>query len=335
MSSILFVIPIFILDDNNVKLFTQSRDITNKFTKDFEISIQFLQQYSNSKETLRSYLKEIERLLIWCIYLGKVNISKLQLKHLISYQKFLKNPKPKNIWCGASVSKQDLNNKINPKWRLFVDSLSTSSIIKIYKILMIFFKYLVEQKHIINNPINKKHIPKGSKNKINNNYLELNEIQAILTALSDFQAQSKQYAFEVNRAKYVILLLFYTGLPTREIIIKNMNNFEKHKKNWFLRLSSKKLLPIHPEFIESWENFKATINKSNQFTNQHPIPLIPNKDLKTSIKAKRINQIIKWAFNLGALSFEPHNLKIAFKLRKASIIWLKNSYIKFNLIYDK
>jgi site-specific recombinase XerD len=331
MSSILFVIPIFILDDNKVKLITQSKDITNNFAKDFEISIQFLQQYSNSKETLRSYLKEIERLLVWCIYLGKVNISKLQLNHLISYQKFLKNPKSKNIWCGASVSKQDLNNKINPKWRLFVDNLSTSSIIKIYKILMIFFKYLVEEKYIINNPINKKHIPKRSKNKINNNYLELNEIQAILTALSDFQAQNKQYEFEVNRAKYVILLLFYTGLPAREIIVNNMNNFEKHNKNWLLRLSNKKLLPIHPDLMESWGNFKATINKSNQFTNQHPIPLIPNKDLKTSIKAKRINQIIKWAFNLGALSFEPHNLKIAFKLRKASIIWLQNSYIKFNL----
>lgn len=275
MSSISFVTPIFILNDNNIKLLTQSAGITNKVTKDFEISKQFLEQYSHSSETIRSYLKEIERLLIWCVYLGKVNISQLQLKHLLTYQNFLKKPRPKNIWCGSSMPKQAANKEINPKWRLFVGDLSTSSIIKIYKILVVFFKYLVDQKYLINNPINKKYIPRRSKNTINTHYLELNEIQTILTALSDFENQNKQYEFEVNRAKYVILLLFHTGLASSEIIINNINNFVKYKKNWFLRLSNKKLLPIHPDLVESWKNFKLTINKSIQLKNKNQIPLIP------------------------------------------------------------
>jgi site-specific recombinase XerD len=245
MHSILFITPIFILDNNNIKLLKQSANINNKFKKDFAVSKQFLEQYLHSPETIRSYLKEIERLLVWCIYLGKVNIAKLQAKHLIAYQKFLKDPKPKNIWCGSARSKQDPNNKINPKWRLFVGKLSTTSIIKIYKILMIFFKYLVNQKYIINDLINKEYIHKRSKNNSNSNYLELNEIQAILTALSDLQCQNKQREFEVNRAKYVVLLLFYTDLSNMEIFVNNMNNFVKHKQKWFLRLSNKKLLPIH------------------------------------------------------------------------------------------
>lgn len=327
----IFINPIFILDDNNITLLDQSASINNKFKKDFALSKQFLEQYYYSPETIRSYLKEIERLLIWCIYLGKVNIAKLQAKHLIAYQQFLKNPKPKNIWCGSARSKQNPNNKINHKWRPFVGKLSASSIMKIYKILMIFFKYLVNQKYIINELVIKTYISKKSKNKSNFNYLELNEVQAVLTALSDLQRQNKKHEFEVSRAKHVVLLLFYTGLSNIEIIDNSINNFVNYKQKWFLRLSNKKLLPVDPALVESWKNFKATINKANSFINKHQIPLIPNKDLKTTIKAKRINQIVKWAFNLGALNFEPHNLKIAFKLRKASARWLRNSYIKFNL----
>lgn len=331
MDSTSLITPIFILNDNNIKLLKQSDNIKVKFNKDLQISKKFLKQYSSTPETIRSYTKEIERLLLWCIHLAKINLTEIQEKHLISYQKFLKNPKPKNIWCGSARSKQDPNNKINPKWRLFVGKLRISSIIKIYKILMIFFKYLVNQKYIIHDFVNKIHVPKKSNNKNNSNYLELSEIQAILTALSNLQLTNQQHAFELNRAKYIVLLLFHTGLSNAEIIINNMNNFVKHKQKWFLRLSNQKLLAINPSLVKAWQSFKATINNPTPLANNHQIPLIPNKDLKTPIKAKRINQIVKWALDLGALNFEPHNLKIAFKLRKASTKWLRNSYTKFNL----
>jgi hypothetical protein len=55
---------------------------------------------------LRSYAKEIERLLLWCIHVGKVNISSLHREHLSKYQDFLKNPTPKKLWCGPNVGRQ-------------------------------------------------------------------------------------------------------------------------------------------------------------------------------------------------------------------------------------
>jgi len=52
----------------------------------------FLREYKDSPKTLRSYAKEIERLLLWCIHVAKINISSLRRDHLLNYQEFLNNP---------------------------------------------------------------------------------------------------------------------------------------------------------------------------------------------------------------------------------------------------
>lgn len=57
----------------------------------------FLSEHKQSPETLRSYAKEIERLLLWCIHMVKVNISSLRRDHFLQYQDFLKHPAPKKF----------------------------------------------------------------------------------------------------------------------------------------------------------------------------------------------------------------------------------------------
>ena len=42
---------------------------------DAEAISAFLREFRDSPETLRSYAKETERLLLWCIHIGKTNIQ--------------------------------------------------------------------------------------------------------------------------------------------------------------------------------------------------------------------------------------------------------------------
>ena len=172
MNSTSFVYPLFLLDNGTIKQIEQTPLITVTFAKDLKVAIAFLQKYNSSKETIRSYVKEIERLLIWCIYLGKINIFSLQKKHVLQFHKFLQKPRSKKIWCGPAVAKQTNNKEVNPKWRLFVKDLSNSSINKSFKILKIFFNYLVTNNYLINNPIVYKNIL--TKPKKIENYLEVN-----------------------------------------------------------------------------------------------------------------------------------------------------------------
>lgn len=88
----------------------------------------FLREYKDSPETLRSYAKEVERLLLWCIHVAHINISSLRRDHLLDYQEFLKNPHPKKQWCGPSTARYTKQGLVNEHWRPFVKGLSPSSL---------------------------------------------------------------------------------------------------------------------------------------------------------------------------------------------------------------
>lgn len=299
----------------------------------------FLREYKDSAETLRSYAKEIERLLLWCIHIGKTNISSLRRNHLLDYQEFLKNPAPKKLWCGPSVSRLNKNNTLNLNWRPFVKGLGGNSIKKAIKILDSFFNYLVQTNYLIGNPLavdrrrKKRH---QSRPMIIDRYLELDEIQATLEALGSHSIKYKEPEFQIARARYIILLLFYTGLRIAEVANHRMGNFMQRENNWFLRIvgKGKKLreVPVPDELLEALAKFRLQVGlPSPQPKFREKVPLIPMQNLKQPISTRRIDQILKWAFSLGALKFDAKNPRKASKLRLASAHWLRHSYVTYLL----
>lgn len=295
----------------------------------------FLNEYKDSPETLRSYAKEIERLLLWCIHVGRVNISSLRRNHITDYQDFLKNPTPKALWCGPNVGRQTKDGFLNNSWRAFVKGLSPTSVNKALTILDSFFNYLVQTNYLIGNPLavdRRRKKRNQTKPRIIDRYLERDEIQAILSALSDYPVSDEKEKFQVIRARYIILLLFYTGLRIAEAANHCMGNFLQREKNWFLRVlgKGKKLreIPIPDELLNALCEFRVEIGLPSPFPKfREKTPLIPMQNLIQAISARRIDQILRWAFNLGANTFEPHDPRRASKLRAASAHWLRHSYV--------
>ncbi len=299
----------------------------------------FLNEYKDSAETLRSYAKEIERLLLWCIHVGKVNISSLRREHLSKYQDFLKNPTPKKSWCGPNVGRQTKDGSVNENWRPFVNRLANSSINKTITILDSFFNYLVQSNYLVGNPLavdRRRKKRNKSKPNIIDRYLELDEINAVLEALSNHPTPEHKQQFQVTRARYIILLLFYTGLRIAEAANHKMGNFVQREDNWFLRVigKGKKLreIPVPDELLDALKNFRINIELSSPLPEfREQTPLIPMQNLKQPISTRRIDQILRWAFNLGANYFEPNEPRKASKLRAASAHWLRHSYVTYLL----
>jgi site-specific recombinase XerD len=299
----------------------------------------FLSEFRESPLTLRSYTKEIERLLLWCIHIAKVNISNLRRNHLIEYQSFLKNPQPKEVWCGPKVMRQLKDGSSNPNWRPFNKGLSPTTLNKTITILDSFFNYLVQTNYLTGNPLAvDRSRKKRNRNKLRivDRYLELDEINAVLDSLTDYAFYNNVETFQVIRAKYIILLLFYTGLRIGEVANHCMGNFIQRKENWFLRVmgKGKKLreVPVPDELLIVLAQFRLGVNlPSAQPKFREKTPLIPMQNLKKPISTRRIDQILKWAFNLGAVQFEPENLRKASKLRVASAHWLRHSYVTYLL----
>ncbi len=306
---------------------------------DAEAIAVFLQEYKDSPETLRSYAKEVERLLLWCIHVAKVNISSLRRNHLTEYQEFLKNPEPKKLWCGPSAARFKKDGSINLLWRPFAGGLGANSLKKAIKILDSFFNYLVQTNYLIGNPLavdRRRKRRNQAKPRIIDRYLEQEEIQVTLDALSSHPINDEIQTFQVVRARYIILLLFYSGMRIAEAANHTMGHFIQRENNWFLRVigKGKKLreIPVPDALREALAEFRLQVGlPSPEPQYREETPLIPMQNLNQSISPRRIDQILKWAFNLGAACFEPDQPQKASKLRQASAHWLRHSYVTYLL----
>ncbi|HAT64766.1 MAG TPA: hypothetical protein DCS66_09210 [Flavobacteriaceae bacterium] len=138
------------------------------------------------------------------------------------------------------------------------------------------------------------------------------------------------------RAQYIILLLFYSGLRITEAANHAMGNFIQREGNWFLRVVGKgsklREIPMPDELKEALADFRLKVGlPSPEPKFREKTPLIPMQNLKQSISPRRIDQILKWAFNLGASQFDPNQPQKASKLRQASAHWLRHSYVTYLL----
>ena len=76
----------------------------------------------------------------------------------------------------------------------------------------------------------------------------------------NIQLKMKRNQFQVIRARYIILLLFYTGLRIAEAAHHRMGNFIQREGNWFLRVigKGKKLreIPVPDELLKALANIR-------------------------------------------------------------------------------
>lgn len=301
----------------------------------------FLMDYQNAPLTYRSYLKEIERLVLWCIHVPKITISDLKREHLIAYRAFILDPEPRNLWCGTRQSKLLKNGDFNPDWRPFVSGLSKPSARKTMSILDSFFNYLVQNNYFAGNPLSVDKRRKGVKSNSTERWLEKDEINETLLALDAFQAQYPEKHFEVARAKYVLLTLFYTGLRLAELANHSMGNFTLIEGEWYLKVVGKGEKPRNIVVVDEYLDILSQFRKEMGLRTTLPefgetTPLIPNLNKKSPITDNRIAQVLKWAFDLGAARYEAKAVGSdeerniyqhkASKLRKASPHWLRHSY---------
>ena len=327
---------------NNIKSVPKNLFLENAFLENINKTTQtalynFFKEYKDSTETLKIYAKELERLLLWCNTIHNIDVLTLTREHIVEYQQFLKNPIPKKLWCGDKVPKLLKTGELNPKWRPFYKHLSTTSIKKTLKIIDSFFNYLVQCHYLIGNPlaINRRRNKNNSTSKIVDRYLELDEINAVLTALSKYITIQSKQKFLAIRAKYIILLLFYTGMRISEAAQHNMGNFLQREDNWFLAVIGKgkkyRSIPVPDELLDALSDFRVSIGLPYLPQFKETTPLIPNIDLKNHLTTRRIDQILKWAFKLGSNFIGIDNPRKASKLNLASAHWLRHSYVTYLL----
>ena len=119
------------------------------------------------------------------------------------------------------------------------------------------------------------------------------------------------------------------------LFLLSRGDFKQRKDRWFLRVigKGKKLreIPVPDVLLDALASFRKAVGLTPQPEFQEKTPLIPMKNLTDPISTRRIDQILKWAFDLGAQHFEESAPNKASKLRQASAHWLRHSYVTYLL----
>lgn len=111
---------------------------------DLEAVHAYLDRYRDQPKTYRSYQKELERFLLWCVGFARVPLSGVLAEECEAYKGFLASPAPD--WCGTRAAKKTTH------WRPFTGPLSLTS--QRYAVLVIkgFFSWLLKVRYLQGNP---------------------------------------------------------------------------------------------------------------------------------------------------------------------------------------
>jgi len=195
---------------------------------DYEACYSFLARFE-SKSTLRAYRKEIERLLLWCV-VEKLSFGQINKEAVDSYIHFLKNPTPRRLWCYAS-DKARSTPRNSPAWKPFVTGLTDKALKQHLNIISSLFKYLSDACYLRKNPFALCVREKYASDTTHFTTLERiptkQEWELILHTLKTWPNEKEKV-----RLKFIIAILFYTGMRLSELASLQWSSFHHTQAGW-------------------------------------------------------------------------------------------------------
>jgi len=285
----------------------------------------WLAEYAQSPHTLRSYRKEVARLLIWTTRrLGK-SLSDLMREDLLAYEAFLVNP-PAD-WIDPATPQH------GGERRLFVGPLSANSVRQAMGILSGLFNYLVAAGYLAGNPLalrRKRSSGLGRKATVER-YLDHALWQFVLDFIDALPQNTQRERQHYERGRWLFRLLYGVSLRASEAAHAKARDVMQRRGRWWLRVRGKGDVEAD---VPVGETLMADFARYRQF---HGLPALPN-ELETtplvmsiagrtdqSLTPTAIYLMVKEIFCLAADARESYDPVGAATLRSASTHWLRHT----------
>lgn len=311
--------------------------------------LEWLQYLSH---TQRSYLREVERFLLWSIIQHKKPLSSMTLDDCHAYAAFLADPAPADLWCGP----RGRGEKWSPLWRPFEGPLSASAQRQSLIILKAFYKFLVDQCYLVGNPWNGVTLPRASKVRAERSrsltQAQWQFVQSQIAQLPDTSAN--------RRLSLTLHLLYATGLRLAEAVSARVDDLEhvtyppdqdddEPVEGWELRVVGKggkeRIVPVPYEVTSELAHYLKSrgldidplspanrgahlIGKVTDIAERHPWSIKAGEavDPKAGVSAQGLYDQLKRFFQDCADVLAYTDDKGASKLRQASTHWLRHTH---------
>lgn len=300
-------------------------------TNDVEAIERWLDEYFEKPTTFRTYKKEAERFFVWCVKARKTNFSRLDRDDVEAYVEFLKNPSPREIWCGPRRKKSGDEKS----WYPFLGPLSESAIKTALASLTSLMAYLVDARYIEMNPftlIRRKSRFKQQMDeqsfKIHERILDETEWRAILETIEEQPNSSTQEKFKAERLRFLVAILFFLGLRIDELAKATWSGFYKQNDKWWFLIRGKGdrlgKIPVNSYLLHAIMRYRHATNKTPLPAPLEDGPVIFGMQNETqALSSRQVSNLLKELAVSAAKKF-PSSSQSHHKLLRFSPHWLRH-----------
>lgn len=297
---------------------------------DLEAIDAFLVEYRHSPATLRAYVKECERLLLWSIHVQHKPLSSLTREDFVAYMAFLEDPQPREQWCGPKKPRD------SDAWRPFVGPLSSAGKAAALAAINSLMTWLQDAGYLSGNPLGlirqrrreflnrDERATQGEPQKVER-YLDDEMWQAFVDVIQALPTDSDRALGHKLRARFIMAILFFMAPRISDLERHAMNSFVEHNGRWWWKIVGKgdkpARLPVPDAMMKELVAYRRGLGLSPLPGPDDSTPLLASLDGSRPISGRRLNQILKQLFHEAALRLEDHAPHKADKLRKASAHW--------------
>lgn len=314
---------------------------------DLEALRSFLNEYSKSEGTLRVYQRECERLYLWSWFqLGKP-VSSLVREDFEGYIDFLKDPQPKDLWCGAKAPRE------SEAWRPFVGPLGTPAVRTALAALNSMMTWYVDAGYLAGNPLGliRQKLKKMESQALDagamwrpdedakvERFLDEEMWAAVTKAVELMPKATPAEEAEYERMRFVCAALYLLAPRAGELERQRMNSFREERGLWWWYVQGKgdkrAKVPVPDDMMEALVRYRKHLGLTPVPTPADTTPLLvstrSSRDAGAGprgITARRLNQLLKQLFSRAADLLPPRAAHKQEKLRSASAHWGRHTAI--------
>ncbi len=297
-------------------------------SNDLEAVLSWLERYQRTDATYKSYKKESERLLLWCLHEKRKALSDLDAKDLEDYFSFLQNPPAS--WCSPDGSKR---GRQHSDWRPLVKPLGLASLNITGSIIYSLMDFLYQARYLQFNPLSLSRglsFQKGSLDELKirtlDRVLDSDEWEAFKSQLLALPENTQKEKDHKARLRFVVAVLFLLGLRINELATHTWSSFRQYESLWWFFVKGKGgkvgRVPVNDELLEEVKRYRTHLS----------LPPLPQIEEDTSIivsvrngkpiTTRQLYRLLKeFANSVAELFFESHKQE---KLRRFSPHWLRH-----------
>lgn len=331
-----------ILDGSSGKFRAPTERCLLSATNDLEAIKAWLDQHAPQQHTWRSYRREAERFLLWCVIVRQKPLSGVTREDCIAYRDFLANPQPVDQWCAPRG-----RPRWSPAWRPFEAGLSHTAIRQSIQILHNLYSFLTNQSYLIGNPFSGMPLPRAAaaQTRYKRRALTDEEWAFVRERIGDGTPAQR-------RLGAIFDLLYFTGLRLAGVASVRWGDLERvvfdaHTSGWMLRVTVKGTkeheVPVPDDVVDSLYGHAADRGLLPPISVEwHSIPLLGRiaeagfsegraqrslKGAHEGLSQHTIAELVKGHFERCATAATiSGDAAMATKLRKASTHWMRHTH---------